>query len=177
MPGSDLAQARLLNLKAIAASEAGHLELAADALIAGLEVERRLGSDREIAAVYANLAETALLRGDTRSAAANQLACLDLAPQIGNTLFVALSLMVAGRLVADADDATAVTLHTRGDMLFSDAGLVPVVDDQDVAAAMLFAARRRLGVAAFDAAVRAGQALDLGDAIELTRRVLRELAA
>ncbi len=176
-PSSDLAQARMLNLKAIAASVGGRFDLAEDALIAGLEVERRLGSGREIATTYANLAETALRRGDTRAAAAHQLACLDLAPQIGNTLFVALSLMTAGRMVAGDDDVTAVALHTRGDMLFTDAGLVPIADDQAVSDAMLSASRQRLGVEAYDDAVRTGRALDLGDAIEQTRRVLRELAA
>ena len=85
-------------------------------------------------------------RGDEPAAARHQAAALELAVQLGVTVMVAYSLIVAARIEGSHGEwSRAVTLHAAADRLLEETGAALYDDDRRMSDAMLEEARARLG--------------------------------
>jgi hypothetical protein len=120
-----------------------------------------------------NLAEVALRTGDVAAAARHQGVCLELAMEVGASVMVAFSLIVAARIGAgDGAWELATRLHAHAESILDATGVALYDDDLRLSEEMLADARRALGEAAFEAEVASGRALDLASAATLGREVL-----
>jgi non-specific serine/threonine protein kinase len=170
-------RARMYSQLGIAASLAGDLTTAREALGHELAAYERLGDQVFAASAHGNLAELAIRAGDVRDAARHQRACLTLALALGAPVMIAFSLIVAARITGEAGDwATATRLHAHAESVLEATGLVLYDDDRRVSEAMVEAARLHLGEAGFVAAGEAGRALDLPAAAAIADEVLSAAA-
>jgi tetratricopeptide (TPR) repeat protein len=178
--GRDLtprARARMLNLLAIASYFLGDVRRAATAFDEELEVARRLGDEHLMVVAEGNVAELALRREDTASAMRHQAACLDLALALGRPVSVALSLIVAARLMAETEPARAAQLHAKAEEVLVENDYQLYDDDQRASQLMLDDVRRRLGDVEFDLASDRGRSLTLLDAVSQARDALAQVSA
>lgn len=168
-------QRRLVNLLGIACGEAGDVADAARWFARELELSQELNMAVVLPSVHANLAEVLLRVGDERGAAREQLSCLALSMQYGQSLMVAFSAMVAARLSAQADDwQTAAQLQIAAEQLLDELGEVLYSSDRAAADELLDGCRVRLGESVVDELQSAPFPLDA--TIELSEDVLRRVA-
>ena len=106
---------------------------------------RQIGDEHLIVIAEGNVAEQAMRRGDAVAAARHQAACLELALALGRPVSVALSFIVAARLVADTDPFGAAELHAKAEVVLEDGNFQLYDDDLAISQAMLDDVRRRLG--------------------------------
>ncbi|MFP5336619.1 MAG: adenylate/guanylate cyclase domain-containing protein [Actinomycetes bacterium] len=173
---SDRGRARLWNLVGIARGTAGDLSGAVSAFQHELAAVDAAGVDFLVATAHGNLAETYLRMGDLRAAAAHQRTCLELARAQQQTVLVALSVMLAARIVVATDAAGAVVLQTVADRVLAAAGYALYSEDRELRDQLLRQAGQRLGRAASDAARTQGAATELDVAAGLADDVLRRAA-
>jgi predicted ATPase/class 3 adenylate cyclase len=162
-------RARLFNLLAIASAALGDAEAAAEACAEELRAATAAGIDTFLATTHANLAEAYLTLGRRALAAEHQRISLGLAREQGQPVLVAFGLMIAARLVPDA--RSAVVLQTKADELLAAADYALYEDDRRVRLALLEEAAERVGPEDFEAAVDAGRALVVDEAVDLAERV------
>lgn len=168
-------QRRLANLLGIACGEAGDEVDAAHWFARELELSQELNMAVVLPSVHANLAEILLRVGDERGAAREQLACLTLSMQYGQSLMVAFSAMLAARLSALADDwQTAAQLQIAAEQLLDQLGEVLYSSDRAAADELLDGCCAHLGESAVDELQRAPLPLDA--TIELSEDVLKRVA-
>ena len=169
-------QRRLANLLGIACIEAGDVADATRWFARELELSQELNFAAVLPSVHSNLAEGLLRIGDVRGAAREQLACLALSMQYGQSMMVAFSAMVAARLSALADDWSAAgQLQLAGERLLGEAGEELYSSDRMVADELLAGCRAQLGEQAFESLQRAPLPLDA--TIKLSEDVLSSVAA
>jgi predicted ATPase/DNA-binding SARP family transcriptional activator len=166
------AQVRMLNLLAIASYFLGDVSSAEAAFTGELEVARRLGDEYLTAVAEGNVAELAMRRGDTASAARHQAACLDLGLALGRPVSVAYSLIVAARLTAESDPARAARLHAKAEDVLVENGHRLYDDDLRASQEMLERVRRHLGDVEYRKASDNGRSLTLLDAASLAQAAL-----
>jgi predicted ATPase/class 3 adenylate cyclase len=147
------AEARLWNLVALGHHAVGDMMRAADALDHCLRAEYEAGLETFHAGTHGNYAEALLALGDREGAVRHQLASLDYARSMGQTLHVAFACMFAARLAADDDDLDdAVRIESGAEVILDREGYQLYGRDAQMRADLLDSAREALGVAAFDAA-------------------------
>lgn len=172
-PLSDRGRSRMYNLLGTTLAALGDLEGAYQACARELELNRRVGYEGYIASAHGNLAEVALRLGDPATAARHQRECLELATAQGSRAMVAFSLIVAARVAGvDGEWDTAVRLHTRAEGLLEEIGFVLYEDDLRQSEELLVDARGELGRRRFDRARRAGEGLEIPEAVGLADSVL-----
>jgi hypothetical protein len=94
--------------------------------------------------------------------------------QLGVTVMVAYSLIVAARIEASHDLwESAVTLHAAADRLLDETGAALYDDDRRLSDAMLTGASAALGGSAFDRHQVDGRALDVDAAADRAAQVFR----
>ena len=133
---------------------------------------RRIGDEHLMAVAEGNVAELAMRRGDTASAARHQAACLDLGLALGRPVSVALSLIVAARLMAATDPARAARLHAKAESVLAEKGHRLYDDDLRASQEMLEGVRRDLGELEFHEACDRGRSLTLLAAASLAQEAL-----
>lgn len=172
-PLSDRGRARMYNLLGIASAATGDLETALDACQHQLELNERLGYEGYIASAHGNLAEVALRLGDLATAADHQHSSLTLALAQGTPAPLAFSLIVAARIAGRRDEwEEAVELHTRGEELLDEIGLVLYEDDRAQSQALLATARERLGEQVFEETAATARSMTFNDVVEIAEDVL-----
>ena len=173
-PHSLRGQTRLLNALGIALGAQGDLEGAADAFERELAVAQDADLPTFLATTHANLAETYLRLGDDAAAARHQAASLELAREQGRPVLIGFSMMIAARLVAARGAvAEAVALQAAADDVLARAAFALYAEDAEVRDALMAAARRELGDAAFARALAEGRALHPDVARDRASAVLR----
>ena len=131
-------RSRLWNLLGMASISQGDLAAAYEAFTEELSLSQELGHEPYIASAHGNLAEVAMRRGDEPAAARHQAAALELAVQLGVTVMVAYSLIVAARIEGSHGEwSRAVTLHAAADRLLEETGAALYDDDRRMSDAML----------------------------------------
>jgi predicted ATPase/DNA-binding SARP family transcriptional activator len=170
------ARARMLNLLAIASYFLGDASAAQAAFTGELEVARQVGDEHLIAVAEGNVAEVAMRRGDTRSAALHQAACLDHALALGSVVAVAYSLIGAARLTARTDPSRAARLHAKAESLLAENGHRLYDDDLRASQDMLERAARDLGDLDYGRARDTGRSLTLLDAATMAGDALAALS-
>ena len=174
-PLSDHGRARMYNLLGTALAALGDLQASYQACAAELELNRAIGYDAYVASAEGNLAEVAMRLGDVATAARHQRACLDLGLTLGSPAMLAFSLIMAARVAGTRGDwASAARLHSRGEALLNDTGLLLYDDDRRQSDELLADARDALGDDMFAASVGAGGDLEITDAAEQAASVLDE---
>jgi tetratricopeptide (TPR) repeat protein len=175
----DAGRSRMLNLLGVIQYERGDIGAAYAAFEEGLEVDRRVGHDQNVAIAHANLAETAVILGRPRIAAEHALACLRRSGELGMSATLGMAMSSAAHLAAHAGDHTsAVRLAARALEVFAMTGFEAAADEQGPTIEALFAdARRTLGAEAFERERAAGSAMALPEAIAFADRELVDLAA
>jgi predicted ATPase/class 3 adenylate cyclase len=169
-------RARMCNLLVHARDMLGDLAGAATAVREELEASVVLRDEPMLAMAHGNAAEIALRQGEVAAAARHQLAALDLAVALGQLGMVAFTLIVAARIAARREDfAEAVRLNNKGEQILDDIQYSLYESDRQLTKEMLTEARNRLG-GDFDRHAEAGLALDVTEAIEITRRLLTTAA-
>ena len=163
------ARARMFNLLAIASYFAGDVSRAVAAFTEELEIARELGDEHLLVVAEGNVAELALRRGEAKSAARHQAACLALGLALGRPVAVAQSLIVAARLTAETAPARAAVLHAKAEDVLAENGHRFYDDDLQASQLMLQDVRSRLGDTEFDLACEQGQSLALLDAASLAQ--------
>ena len=113
-------RARLFNLLGIAKVQLGDVDGAAEAFDGELAACAELGDDVLTTWALANAAELALRQGRQADAAAHQRACLRMATALGQPVYVAYSAIVAARLHAAEDPATATRLIVKARDVLAD---------------------------------------------------------
>jgi predicted ATPase/class 3 adenylate cyclase len=171
------ARARMLNLLAIASDFAGSEERSTEAFGEELEVAREIGDEHLIVIAEGNVAERAMRLGDHGAAARHQAACLELALALGRPVAVALSFIVAARLIADSDPAGAALLHAKADVVLDEGNFQLYDDDLALSQTMLDGVRRRLGETEYMHVSERGRSLTLLEATTLAREALAHVAA
>jgi predicted ATPase/class 3 adenylate cyclase len=171
------ARARMLNLLAIASYFAGDEQRATEAFAEELEMARQIGDEHLIVIAEGNVAEQAMRRGDAVAAARHQAACLELALALGRPVSVALSFIVAARLVADTDPLGAAELHAKAEVVLEDGNFQLYDDDLAISQAMLDDVQRRLGDTDYRSATDRGRSLTLLDATTVAREALARVAS
>ncbi|MET0728882.1 MAG: tetratricopeptide repeat protein [Acidimicrobiales bacterium] len=170
---SEPGRARMCNQLGIAAMSLGDIVAAESAFERELEAWRRIGNRRSEASALGNLAEVALRQGIPSLAARRQRDCLALALELGAPAMVAMSLIVASRLLAGEQRwGEATTFHYQAASILDAIGLVLYEDDQRLSDAMLDDARRHLGDGDFRSARAAASAADLPAAAAMADHVL-----
>jgi predicted ATPase/DNA-binding SARP family transcriptional activator/class 3 adenylate cyclase len=170
------ARARMLNLLAIASYFLGDVSGAQVAFTGELEVARQVGDEHLIAVAEGNVAEVAMRRGDTLSAALHQAACLDHALALGSSVSVAYSLIGAARLTAQADPSRAARLHAKAESVLAENGHQLYDDDLRASQDMLEQVAHTLGDVDFRRARDTGRSLTLLDAATLAGDALSALS-
>ena len=153
-PG-DAGRSRMLNLLGVIRYELGDIDAAFDAFEEGLEVDRRVQHDQNVAIAHANLAETAVILGRRGPAADHALACLRRSGELGMSATLGMAMSTAAHLSSqDGDDRTAVLFATKARDVFEMTGFEPAAEEQGPTIDNLLAsARLRIG----DGAVREEQ--------------------
>jgi predicted ATPase/class 3 adenylate cyclase len=166
-------RARMWSQLGIASIAIGDLDKARRAFTEELEAYRALGDEGFQISAEGNLAEVALRTGDVAAAARHQGVCLELAMEVGASVMVAFSLIVAARIGAgDGAWELATRLHAHAESILDATDVALYDDDLRLSEEMLADARRALGEAGFEAEVASGRALDLASAASLGREVL-----
>ncbi len=168
-------QARLYNLLGIASAQLGDIEGAAAAAADEVRAATAAGLDTFLATARANLAEAHLTLGDVTRAAHHQRVSLGLAREMGQPVVMAFALMVAARLVDDARDA--VLMQTKADEMLAEADYALYDEDQRVRSELLAATAAQLGAQGHEAAVAAGRAISLAEALDLAERTLTRVGS
>jgi predicted ATPase/class 3 adenylate cyclase len=176
-PLTPRARARMSNLLAIASYFLGDTQSAEAAFSEELEMARRLGDEHLMAIAEGNVAELAVRRGDVRTAARHQAACLELGLALGRPVAVALSSIVAARLTAAADPVRAAQLHAKAEAILAESGHQLYDDDLRASGEMLTAVEEALGEERFHAIRDEGRSLTLADAASLAGDALRALSS
>jgi tetratricopeptide (TPR) repeat protein len=129
-----------------------------------------------VAAFHSNIAECLMRLNQPAEAAAHQLKALQGGAQLGITMLVGLSLIVAARVAAlDAKWGQAARLHGAADRIVEDVGVALQPDDIALSEEMLAEVERQLGDA-FRPAWQAGYELDVAEATEEGMRALESAA-
>lgn len=163
----------MYNLLGTTSAALGDLETAFDACQHELDLYERLGYEGNISVAQGNLAEVALRLGDMTTAADHQHSSLMLAVAQGTPAPVAFSLIVASRIAGWLGDwERAIELHTRGEELLADIGLVLYEDDLAESKELLHRARKHLGGDVFDEARARGSEMTMNDVVEMAEQVL-----
>ena len=89
---------------------------------------------------------------------------------------MALSFIVAARLVAETDPVGAAELHAKAEVVLEDGNFQLYDDDLAISQAMLDDVRRRLGDTDYRRATDRGRSLTLLDATTLARDALTRIA-
>jgi hypothetical protein len=156
----------------------GDLDGAWDAFTQELEAYRQLGDEVFEASSEGNLAEVALRRGDIPAAARHQRASLALALELGMSVMVGFSLIVAARIATLTGSwSVATRLHAHAELILDKTGIVLYADDRRASDEMLKAAREHLGDSNFSAARSSGRSSDLPAVATMADRVLAEAAS
>jgi predicted ATPase len=171
-------RARMSSQLGIALLALGDLDGAWDAFTQELEVYRQLGDEVFEASSEGNLAEVALRRGDIPAAARHQRASLALALELGMSVMVGFSLIVAARIATLTGSwSVATRLHAHAELILDKTGIVLYADDRRASDEMLKAAREHLGDSNFSAARSSGRSSDLPAVATMADRVLAEAAS
>jgi predicted ATPase/class 3 adenylate cyclase len=170
------ARARMLNMLAIASYFSGDVARAAAAFGDELDAARLTGDEHLIIIAEGNVAELALRMGDIASAARHQAACLELALALGRPVSVAMSFIVAARLIADTDPIRAGRLHANAEAILDENNFKLYDEDLQASQTMLADVRRRLGSEEFDRARERGRTMALHDAVILAEETLARLS-
>lgn len=173
---SDRGRARMLNLLGLSSHFAGDDVTAADALQQELDVARTLEDDHLVTIASGNLAELALAYGDASTAARHQRVCLELGLALGSAVQLAMSTIVAARLVVNDDPALAVRLQSKAEQVLADNAHRLYDEDLDASQRMLEQARQVLG-AAYDSARETGRAMPLTEAARAAGQALETVGA
>ncbi|HEX9549104.1 MAG TPA: adenylate/guanylate cyclase domain-containing protein, partial [Acidimicrobiales bacterium] len=171
-------RARMSSQLGIASLALGDLDGAWDAFAEELQAYRQLGDEVFEASSEGNLAEVALRRGDIAAAARHQRASLALALELGMSVMVGFSLIVAARIAASTGSwAVAARLHSHAELILDKTGIVLYADDRGASDEMLTAAGEHLGDSAFAAARSSGRSSDLPAVAAMADRVLADAAS
>lgn len=176
--GTARGRARLLNLLAIAHSERGDNEAAVQLFREEIAAAREAGMESFLVNSYGNLAEVQLRLGDVKSAAASQLACLELSRSSGGTTQQVFSMVVAAHLAAmDGAWQRAAQLQAAADLELDRIGWAFYGADAERRHRLLDSARRELGSGGFGAAVTEGQSLGIERAATIAADELERITA
>ena len=166
-------RARMYNLLGTSAGAMGDMDVAKDAFVEELALNQSLGDEAYVAASLGNLAEVAMRQGDFREAARYQADCFEQAVALGSVTVLAFSMITAGRLAGHLENwPVAVRLHSKGEQLLEETGLVLYDDDRSESDELLQSAHAELGAEHFAQEVAKGSELDMDRAVDLTREQL-----
>jgi len=169
-------QRRMANLLGIASGEVGDVAGATRWFARELELSQEQNFAAGLPSVHANLAEGLLRIGDQRGAAREQLACLTLSMQYGQSMMVAFSAMVAARLAVLAEDwTTGAQLQLAAEQMLDEVGEVLYSSDRAAADELLVVCRSHLGEQKFEDL--RGKPLPLDATVEVSEDVLRRVAS
>ena len=170
--------ARMWNLLGIALLSGGELAESEAAFRRELDAYIELDVETKVASANGNVAEVALRRGDTTSAALHQLASLDAALVIGQPVMLAFSAVVAAHLAGRLDEwAMAARLHGAAAAGLAAAGQTLYDADAEEFERLLATAELHLEPEELAAESAAGAELDAVQAAALTRWILEQVIA
>ncbi len=172
------AQARMWNLLGIASMSDGDLEESRAAFLQELAVYTALDLDTKAASSNGNVAEVMLRLGDTRAAAARQLASLEAALVMGQPIMVAFSAVVAAHLAARLGMwGTAVRLHSAAESELAGAGVSLYPSDAEALEQLRTDATEHVTPDELAVEHDAGAGLDTVATADLARQVLERVVA
>ena len=173
--GPDLStrgRARMWNLLGLTLVELEDLDGALAAFESELADWTELGLETYAVTTLNNLAEVSLRLGRTEAAARFQLAALDLALVLGQTVLVAFSAIVAAHLAGDGGEwDRAVELQVAADRILEDSGYTMYESDRAAREELLATAESHL-VDGLEPALERGSRLGLDEAVAVTRELL-----
>jgi hypothetical protein len=166
------------NLLGIASMSDGDLETSRAAFLQELEAYTALELDTKVASANGNVAEVMLRLGDTRTAAARQLASLEAALVIGQPVMVAFSAIVAAHLAARLGMwRIAVRLQSAADSRLAAAGHSLYPSDAEALEQLCADAAEHLTPDELGVENAAGAGLDTVETADLARQVLERVVA
>lgn len=171
-------RARLWNLAAIAHYALGDVVASCAALDECLVAEEEAGLETFLANTHGNYAEGLLQLGDPVGAARHQLAALESARSMGQSVNVAFACMLAARFTLEDGAAdVAVWLQSGADRILDAEGFSLYDRDAEQRADLLETARRSLGDREFQRATAVGHTTSIDRLADRTASILQRTAA